>query len=49
MGRQHVVRRGETLYDVSKRYNVALNRLAKANGLSVNYRVMAGEALLIPE
>jgi membrane-bound lytic murein transglycosylase D len=49
MSRKHVVRRGETLYDVSKRYNVGLNRLAKANGLKVNYRVMAGEKLVIPE
>ncbi|MGZ3722702.1 MAG: LysM peptidoglycan-binding domain-containing protein, partial [Bdellovibrionales bacterium] len=49
LSRKHVVRRGETLYDVSKRYNVALNRLAKANNLRVNYRVMAGEKLLIPE
>jgi membrane-bound lytic murein transglycosylase D len=49
MSRRHVVRRGETLYDVSKRYGVALNRLAKANNLRVNYRVMAGEKLLIPE
>jgi len=47
--RKHTVRRGETLYDVSKRYGVALNRLAKANNLRVNYRVMAGEKLIIPE
>lgn len=47
--KKHVVRRGETLYDVSKRYGVALNRLAKANNLRVNYRVMAGEKLLIPQ
>lgn len=47
--RRHVVKRGETLYDVSKRYNIALKHLAKANGLKVNYRVMAGEKLLIPE
>lgn len=47
--RRHVVRRGETLYDVSKKYGIALNRLAKANGHGINYRVMAGERLLIPE
>jgi len=47
--RRHIVRRGETLYDVSKKYGVAINRLAKANGQSVHYRVMAGERLVIPE
>jgi membrane-bound lytic murein transglycosylase D len=47
--KRHVVRRGETLYDVSKKYGVALGRLAKVNGLKINYRVMAGEKLLIPE
>jgi membrane-bound lytic murein transglycosylase D len=47
--RRHIVRRGETLYDVSKKYGVALNRLAKANGRDISYRVMAGEQLLIPE
>lgn len=47
-GRHHVVRRGETLYDISKNYGVALNRLAKINGLTVSHRVMAGEQLLIP-
>lgn len=47
--RRHVVRRGETLYDVSKRYGIALNRLARANGRGMSYRVMAGEKLVIPE
>jgi LysM repeat protein len=47
--RRHIVRRGETLFDVSKKYGVALNRLARANGLRVNYRVMAGQRLLIPD
>jgi membrane-bound lytic murein transglycosylase D len=47
--KRHVVRRGETLYDLSKRYGVAINRLAKVNGRKINYRVMAGEKLLIPD
>jgi LysM repeat protein len=47
--RRHTVRRGETLYDVSKKYGIALNRLARANNVKVNYRVMAGEKLVIPE
>jgi membrane-bound lytic murein transglycosylase D len=47
--RRHVVRRGETLYDLSKRYGVSLQDLAKANNVKVNYRVMAGERLFIPD
>lgn len=47
--KKHTVRRGETLWDVSKRYNVSLNELAKANRVKINHRVMAGEKLLIPD
>ncbi len=47
--RKHLVRRGETMWDVSKRYGVALNKLAKHNNVRVNHRVMAGQKLLIPE
>lgn len=47
--RKHTVRRGETLYDVSKKYGLTMNQLAKANKIRINYRVMAGEQLLIPE
>ncbi|MBX3023175.1 MAG: LysM peptidoglycan-binding domain-containing protein [Bdellovibrionales bacterium] len=46
--RRHVVRRGETLWDVSKRYGVTMGDLAKANNVKINYRVMAGEKLTIP-
>jgi LysM repeat protein len=47
--RRHLVRRGETLYDVSKKYGVTLNQLANANKVKVNYRVLAGERLTIPD
>jgi membrane-bound lytic murein transglycosylase D len=46
--KRHVVRRGETLYDVSKRYGVSLTQLAKVNRLKINHRTMAGERLIIP-
>lgn len=46
--RRHVVKRGETLYEVSKKYGLSMNQLAKANNVRINYRVMAGEKLLIP-
>jgi len=47
--RKHVVRRGETLYDLSKKYGLSMNQLAKANNVRINHRVMAGEKLLIPD
>ncbi len=47
--KRHLVRRGETLYDVSKKYGKSLGEIAKANNVKINYRVMAGERLLIPE
>ena len=46
--RRHTVKRGETLYDVSKKYGLSLNDLARANKVRINYRVMAGEELNIP-
>jgi membrane-bound lytic murein transglycosylase D len=46
--RRHVVKRGETLIDVSRRYGVGLGELAQANKLKLNHRVMAGQKLLIP-
>lgn len=46
--RRHLVRRGETLYDISKKYGVTLNQLANANKVKVNYRALAGERLNIP-
>ena len=45
----HTVAPKETLWAISKRYGVAINRLAQMNGRKINYRVMAGEKLLIPE
>ena len=47
--KRHVVRRGETLYEVSKKYGLSMNELAKANNVRINYRVLAGEKLLIPD
>jgi membrane-bound lytic murein transglycosylase D len=47
--KRHVVKRGETLYDVSKRYGVTLGQLAQANRIKINHRVMAGQKLTIPD
>lgn len=46
--KRHTVKRGETLYDVSRKYGKSLSELARANKVSINYRVMAGERLTIP-
>ena len=46
--KRHVVRRGETLYDVSKRYGITMGDLARANRVKVSHRTLAGERLLIP-
>jgi membrane-bound lytic murein transglycosylase D len=46
--KRHVVKRGETLYDVSKRYGITLGQLAEANKLKISHRVMAGHRLVIP-
>ncbi len=48
IARRHIVKRGETLYDVSKRYGISLGQLAQANRLKLNHRVMAGQKLIVP-
>jgi LysM repeat protein len=45
----HVVRPGETLYSLAKRYGVPLDRLQAANGLAAPDRVRAGASLRIPD
>jgi membrane-bound lytic murein transglycosylase D len=47
--KRHTVRRGETLYDVSRRYGLSLSQLARANNVKLNHRVMAGQKLVIPD
>ncbi len=46
--RRHVVKRGETLASVAKRYRVSVARLASANALSPKARLGRGEVLVIP-
>ena len=43
-----VVRNGETLYNISKRYGVPVQELVKANGLSSADGLQVGQQLLIP-
>jgi len=45
---RHVVRRGETLTGLARRYGVSVQALMSANGLSARSRLKAGTALRIP-
>lgn len=44
----HVVKKGETLYSLSKQYHVSVEQLAKANGLTANSGLRIGQPLTIP-
>ena len=44
----HVVKRGDTLYGVARRYGVTIPALAEANGMSSKSHLTAGERLEIP-
>lgn len=44
----HVVRAGETLSEIAKRYGVSLSALAQANGIGNVNRIYAGQRLVIP-
>jgi membrane-bound lytic murein transglycosylase D len=46
--RTHVVRRGETLTGLAKRYGVSVDALREANGMSVQETLKAGVSLRIP-
>jgi LysM repeat protein len=46
--RTHVVRRGETLKGLAKRYGVSVQALRDANGLSERQPIKAGKSLRIP-
>ena len=44
----HVVRRGETLLHIAKRYKVSLSKLTRANAIRPSSKLMAGRSLVIP-
>lgn len=44
----HTVSSGETLYEISQRYNIAIRDLAVKNDLSPPYRLAAGLRLILP-
>ena len=44
----HVVRRGETLYSIARRYGTTVEALMRANGLTDPTRIYAGQRLVVP-
>jgi len=48
VARRHVVRRGETLAAIARRYRVSVVSLASANGLSRRSRLPRGRVLVVP-
>jgi membrane-bound lytic murein transglycosylase D len=48
VARRHVVRRGETLAGIARRYHVSAATLASANSLSRSARLAKGRVLVIP-
>ncbi|GLB60767.1 LysM peptidoglycan-binding domain-containing protein [Cytobacillus sp. NCCP-133] len=45
----HVVQAGDSLWAISQKYNVAIQRIISANGLENTARIIPGLALYIPE
>jgi LysM repeat protein len=45
--RYHTVRKGETLYSISKKYNTSVNALRKLNHLSANDKIYPGTNILV--
>jgi membrane-bound lytic murein transglycosylase D len=43
----HVVKKGETIYSIAKKYNIDLKQLCEINTIPLNYKVKIGEKLLI--
>ena len=43
------IKNGDTLYDISKKYNVNTKLLAELNGLNIDDYIYSGQLLLIPK
>lgn len=43
------IKKGDTLYQISKKYNVNTNLLAELNGLNIDDYIYPGQTLLIPK
>jgi murein DD-endopeptidase MepM/ murein hydrolase activator NlpD len=47
-GRAHIVQPGETLFSISRKYDVPARELAETNQVDMSYHVRAGEKISIP-
>jgi membrane-bound lytic murein transglycosylase D len=45
---RHQVKRGETLFQIARRYGASVDRILKMNGMGKTHRLQAGTTLLIP-
>lgn len=48
-GITHIVQRGETLWRISKTYNVDLDKIVRANRIPNRSKIIAGQTLVIPD
>jgi len=46
---RHQVKRGETLFQIARRYGAPVDRILKMNGMGKSHRLQAGKTLLIPK
>ena len=44
----HIVKRGDTLWELAQKYNVSLRELRAANSLSVRSKLQIGKSLIVP-
>lgn len=47
--RTHIVKPGENLTSIAKRYDVSISAIAKANSLSSKAKLLVGKSLIIPD
>ena len=47
--RRHVVRPGDTIYGISRTYEVAVSRLVQVNDISPPYKIVVGRVLRLPD
>lgn len=45
---RHQVKRGETLFQIARRYGASVDRILKLNGMGKSHRIQAGTTLLVP-
>jgi membrane-bound lytic murein transglycosylase D len=45
---RHQVRRGETLFQIARRYGASVERILQINGMRKSHRLQAGTTLLVP-